>query len=75
MARDSLLLIDEMVLPNKDIPWRATQVDILMGCMVAARERTEEEWRLLFKGTGFKIADILSYREENQDCVIVATLE
>ena len=75
MSRDSAILIDEMVLPERGAPWRATQLDMSMLTCLAAMERTEAEWRGLLKGTGLQVKKIWKYSEECEDSIIVAVLE
>jgi demethylsterigmatocystin 6-O-methyltransferase len=75
MTSESVLLIDEMILPERDVPWRAAQLDILMACMAAAKERTQAEWETLFVGSGLRIMEILNYSGEHRDCLIVAVLK
>ncbi|KAI0026095.1 putative sterigmatocystin 8-O-methyltransferase precursor [Xylariomycetidae sp. FL0641] len=71
MTEDSVVLIDEMVLSERGAPWRATQLDMAMLTCLAAKERTEAEWRALLDEAGFKILKIVKYTEECEDCVIV----
>ena len=75
MSRDSAILIDEMVLPERGAPWRATQLDMSMLTCLAAMERTEAEWRGLLAGTGLQVKKIWKYSEECEDSTIVAVLE
>jgi demethylsterigmatocystin 6-O-methyltransferase len=70
MTPDSVLLIDDMVLPEVGAPWRATQLDMAMITCLAATERTESQWRDLFEESGMKIVKIVQYSEECQECVI-----
>ncbi|OTA90053.1 hypothetical protein M434DRAFT_78600 [Hypoxylon sp. CO27-5] len=72
MTEDSVILIDEMVLPERGAPWRATQLDIAMLTTLAAAERTEAEWRALLDYSGFKVLKIWKYTDECDDCVLVA---
>lgn len=72
MTDESVILIDEMALPERDAPWRATQLDISMITCLAARERSELDWRNLFDQAGLKLRDIWQYTEQLRDCVMVA---
>ncbi|RAH68674.1 S-adenosyl-L-methionine-dependent methyltransferase [Aspergillus aculeatinus CBS 121060] len=40
MAEDSIILVDDTVLPNAGVHWQAAQLDILMMTTLAARKRT-----------------------------------
>ncbi len=44
MKEDSVILIDDMVLPNQGVYWRATQLDLAMMAGSAAMERVEKQW-------------------------------
>ncbi|KAI1869727.1 uncharacterized protein JN550_005708 [Neoarthrinium moseri] len=73
MKEDSVLFIDEMVLPEKGAPWRATQLDMAMMTCLAAKERTAIEWEALLNKGDFKVQRICKYTDECEDCIIVAT--
>ncbi|KAI0013792.1 putative sterigmatocystin 8-O-methyltransferase precursor [Xylariaceae sp. FL0662B] len=72
MTEDSVLLVDEMLLPERGAPWRATQIDMTMCVCLGAAERSEKEWRALLDDAGFRISKIWKYTEECEDCVMVA---
>jgi demethylsterigmatocystin 6-O-methyltransferase len=72
MTEQSRLMIDEMVLPERGTPWRATQLDMLMTCIQAAKERSHAEWIELLDEAGFKILSIRKYTQQLDDCVIIA---
>ncbi|EMR64685.1 hypothetical protein MGN70_008615 [Eutypa lata] len=71
MTEESVVLIDEMVLPECGAPWRATQLDMSMITCLAATERSEVEWRALIDEAGFKIVKIWTYTQQLRDSVIV----
>ena len=71
MTEDSVILIDEMVLPELGTPWRASQLDMDMLTCLSAMERSEHQWRTLLDDAGFKIKGIWKYTEECDDCVVV----
>ncbi|GKZ28714.1 hypothetical protein AbraIFM66950_011781 [Aspergillus brasiliensis] len=75
MTRDSVLLIDEMVLSERGSPWRAAQADLTMAVALSAMERTEAQWRALFEAVDLRVVDVLGYREELEDCVMVLALK
>jgi len=72
MTEESVILIDEMILPERNVSWRAAQLDISMLTCLAARERTEIEWGKLFDHAELRLRDIWQYTEELRDCVMVA---
>lgn len=55
MAEDSIILVDDMVPPNKGVPWHVTQIDLTMMAAAASLERTEAMWQDLFDSAGLKI--------------------
>ncbi|KAI0389948.1 S-adenosyl-L-methionine-dependent methyltransferase [Xylariaceae sp. FL0594] len=72
MTAESRILIDEMVLPEKGAPWRATQLDWAMGSCFAAMERSRSDWDSVLEKAGLKIVDIWKYTEQLDDSIIVA---
>ncbi|KAI1264328.1 S-adenosyl-L-methionine-dependent methyltransferase [Xylariaceae sp. FL1019] len=71
MESSSHILIDEMILPSRGAPWRATQQDLIMATVVAAKERSREEWLDLFDRAGLEVKSVWRYTEELSDCLIV----
>lgn len=71
MGKDSLILIDEMVLPDSNVPWQATQLDLTMMVGLASAERTREQWYQLLDSAGLKIVKIYTYTISLQDSIIV----
>lgn len=74
-AEGSVLLIDEIVLPEKGAPWRAAQLDIEMLVHLAGAERTGNEWRRLLDAAGFEVKRIRQYSLDRGECVIEARLK
>ena len=72
MNRDSVILIDEIVIPNEGAQWRQTQLDLAMMASLAAMERTESQWRHLLISAGLIIIGIFSYGSEFGDSIIEA---
>ncbi|KAI9822944.1 MAG: hypothetical protein M1826_000326 [Phylliscum demangeonii] len=72
MEKRSVILIDEMVMPNRGQHWKATQVDVTMMATLAAVERSEKQWYTLMDLAGLKIEKIYQYTDEVQDSIIVA---
>lgn len=75
MSQDSVVLIDEMVLPERGSSWRATQADLTMAVALSAMERTEAQWHILFDKAGLNLRKVLKYREEPEDCVMVLAMK
>ena len=66
----SIILIDEMVLPDYGAPWQATQLDMTMMSALAAMERTRKEWLELFESAGLKSVGMYTYTNSFQDTAI-----
>ncbi|KAL9090484.1 MAG: hypothetical protein Q9165_005245 [Trypethelium subeluteriae] len=71
MDKDSVILIDEMVLPTTGTHWRAAQLDFTMMSAMAAMERTEQQWKDLLDKAGLKIKKVVVYNEQLRDSIIV----
>ena len=56
MAKDSQILIDDMVPPNEGINAQVTNIDLTMMGAGAGVERTVLHWQQLFNSVGLKIA-------------------
>ena len=71
MSKDSVILIDDMILPNQGADWRATQIDLNMMAGLAAMERTEKQWYSLIDLAGLKIKSVCTYTPELRDSIIM----
>jgi demethylsterigmatocystin 6-O-methyltransferase len=56
MDDDSIILIDEMVLPDQGVNWQVAQIDLTMLVAHAAMERTETQWSNLFDSVGLTLS-------------------
>lgn len=74
MGKGSVLLVDDMVLPNSGIHWQAAQLDMAMMTAMAAVERTKEQWYTLLESAGLKINKIWTYTTSLQDSIVEAVL-
>lgn len=72
MDQDSLILINEMILPNQGMHWHATLSDINMMASLAGMERTEKQWYALLDSAGLKVQRICPYTEKLRESIIVA---
>jgi hypothetical protein len=75
MGKDSLLLIDDIVLPDMGAPWRATMADMNLMCALAAKERSRKEWIVLLESVGLEVVKFWQYAVETGDSIIVAKLD
>ncbi|GLI81825.1 hypothetical protein PoHVEF18_010216 [Penicillium ochrochloron] len=71
MGPESRLIIDEAVIPDRDVPWQAACQSILMTAALAGAERTLTEWHNLLDAAGLKILNIFPY-DLNMQSVIIA---
>ncbi len=72
MDKHSVILIDDMVLPNEGAHWRQTQLDLLVMAGLAAVERTEKQWYSMLDAAGLRVKQIYTYTPEVRDSIIVA---
>ena len=72
MDADSVILIDDMIIPRQDASWRATQIDLTMMASLAGVERTEKQWHVLLEKAGLKVRQICTYTPGLRDSIIVA---
>ncbi|PQE03140.1 O-methyl transferase B protein [Rutstroemia sp. NJR-2017a BBW] len=70
MSEESILLIDEMVLPDVDIYSHVTAIDITMMCAMASVERTESQWRALFAQEGLELVETRTYKPTSYESVM-----
>ncbi len=76
MGEDSVILIDEKVLPNVGTSNVAAGLDLQMMCALAASERSEKTWkRLLEDRLGLRIEYMEKYMEEEGDSVMLVYRE
>lgn len=63
MASDSRVLIDEVVLPETNVPWQTALADLAMMILLGGRERTQKQWAALAEQAGLQIAYIHAYND------------
>ncbi|KAI2604697.1 putative O-methyltransferase [Hypoxylon sp. NC1633] len=67
------LLINEIVVPDRNPTWPVTSMDQLMLALGAMRERTQSDWENIVKRAGFKIVQVYNY-EMGSESLIEAEL-
>ncbi len=72
MDTDSVLLIDDRILPDRGAYWHANQLDLTIMASLEAMKKTEKQWRSLVNLAGLKIKSICIYTAELRDSIIVA---
>lgn len=73
MTDESTLLLDEIVVPDRDASWYITQTDLAMMVQFSATERTESQWKQLLAEAGLKVKGITTYTHSFRLSVIAAT--
>jgi demethylsterigmatocystin 6-O-methyltransferase len=74
LGPDSVILIDDMVLPNAGVYWHATQIDMVMIVGLASIERTQDQWNSLVQKAGLKINKMYTYTTSLGDSIIECVL-
>ncbi|KAF2774511.1 S-adenosyl-L-methionine-dependent methyltransferase [Teratosphaeria nubilosa] len=71
MAEDSILMIDEAVVPDTDMAVQVAAIDMVMMAAPAAQERSEGMWRkLVEERVGMRVRGIRTYDEQTRDSLI-----
>lgn len=65
------LLLNEMVLPNKGAKLVAAQRDLTMMSMLAATERTEQQWRDLIGSVELKLESIYTDVPDAESIIVI----
>jgi demethylsterigmatocystin 6-O-methyltransferase len=73
MTNASTLLVDEIVVPNKNIDWYVTQTDLAMMVQFSAMGRTKSHWHRLLTEAGLKIQSVTTYTHAFQLSIVAAT--
>ncbi|KAI9743543.1 MAG: hypothetical protein M1818_002857 [Claussenomyces sp. TS43310] len=61
LASDSIILIDDIVIPPTGAHWYSTHMDLMMLTNLGATERTEAQFDVLFDSVGLKVNKIVRY--------------
>ena len=70
MDENSAILIDEMVLPDRNVNFYATQIDLTMMTALASMERTYSQWTALLESVDLKINKVYTYTPAIYESVI-----
>jgi demethylsterigmatocystin 6-O-methyltransferase len=71
MSKESVLIIDEIIIPNKGAHWKSMLFDIIMMTSFASMERTEKQWDNLLDKAGLKVLEKRTYLDATGESVIV----
>jgi demethylsterigmatocystin 6-O-methyltransferase len=72
MGSDSLILIDEVVLPETKVPWQVTSMVLMMMAALGGTERTREDWEDLLDRAGLKISHLIRYDDVRFHSIVAA---
>ncbi|KAI0394397.1 S-adenosyl-L-methionine-dependent methyltransferase [Xylariaceae sp. FL0594] len=72
LSGSSVLVIDEMIVPNTGASPRSTVQDLTMMATLASAERTERQWDELLERAGLAVLKKLCYNETTGESAIVA---
>ncbi|XPS77150.1 hypothetical protein M3J07_009187 [Ascochyta lentis] len=72
MAKDSVIFVDEIILPLVGASSRQVHMDMAVMVFAGAMERTETQWKDLLGSNGFRIRDVWVYDEQLGAGIIVA---
>ncbi len=70
MATDSVILLDEMVLPEVGVSPYAAAMDLVMMSAFAGMERTESQWRRIIESVGLKLVKTYVYNATSYESVM-----
>lgn len=70
MVADSVLLLDEFVLPPTGVNAYAAAIDLTMMAAFASGERDESHWRELLTQAGLKLVKMYSYNPSEYESVM-----
>ncbi|KAF7956538.1 hypothetical protein EAE96_003874 [Botrytis aclada] len=72
MTADSIILLDEMILPETGVSSYAAAMDMTMMAACASQERTEAQWRALLSSVDLEIAKSSLYNPSSYEGVMAA---
>lgn len=73
MSQESILLLDEIVVPDENVDWFVTQTDLAMMVQFSSTERTEGQWRKLLSEACLTVKSITTYTHSFRLSIIAAT--
>ncbi|KJZ71734.1 hypothetical protein HIM_08876 [Hirsutella minnesotensis 3608] len=74
MRPDSILLVDEMILPETGVGSEAASIDLTMMAACASIERTEEQWHGEIEKAGLKLVRTFVYNPVSYESVMEVRL-
>ena len=64
MAKDSVVIIDDVVMPKIGATWKQASMDLAMMTMLAAVERTKDDFARLLASAGLELRDVWTYDDD-----------
>lgn len=75
MAPDSVLLLSESVMPERDVPFMTAATDLMMMAAFASLERSEKQFEALLEGVGLELVKVWHKRKEGTAMLESSILE
>ncbi|KAI1463631.1 S-adenosyl-L-methionine-dependent methyltransferase [Daldinia caldariorum] len=75
MTPESVLLVDEMVLPEEKVNYMAASIDMTMLAAFASMERTEAQWKAVFEDVGLRMVRTYTYSPLSYESVMDVRLQ
>ena len=72
MSSDSLILIDEVVLPDSKVPWQVSAMILSMMACLGGTERSKEDWESLLDRAGLKMVHVHRYDDFKFHSIVAA---
>jgi len=72
MDDSSVLLIDDIVLPNEKAHRFQTQLDLTMLAVLNAQARTYANWQMILAESGLLVSGMIMYEEKAREAIIIA---
>ena len=70
MAPESIILLDEMVLPETGVSSYAAAMDLTMMAAFASMERSEAQWRKILEDVGLVLTKTYTYNSASYEAVM-----
>jgi demethylsterigmatocystin 6-O-methyltransferase len=71
MSEGSVILVDDVVMKEAEVDWHACYVDLVMGMFFGARERTLEDFKVIFDKAGLTLSKAVQYLEGTGEHIIL----
>lgn len=72
LSPESRIVIDEVVLPDINVPWQCAFMDLTMSSSLGGCERSQDEWDSLLSRAGLQIEEVHTYDDVRKHSVIIA---